>query len=36
MFFQKPLGIAMKSFESELSVAISQDINKTIKQFKLE
>ena len=37
-FFQKPLGLALKTFESEIKVAIAKDIRDTIKgiNFKNE
>tara|TARA_R110000744_G_scaffold30329_5_gene71853 strand:- start:4526 stop:5092 length:567 start_codon:yes stop_codon:yes gene_type:complete len=37
-FFQTPLGLAMKSFKSEMQVAIAQDIRDTLKgiNFKFD
>lgn len=31
MFFQKPLGLAMKGFESQVKVAMSKDLEATIR-----
>jgi|TARA_R110000824_G_scaffold23996_6_gene84871 hypothetical protein len=36
MFFQKPLGLAMKTFESQLNVAMSKDLEASIQQANIK